>query len=68
MLSVEQQDEFARSGILRIPGAIAPRDAEKMCNVVWTALHRRYEIHRDVPDTWKAHVLQELRVSNGWFE
>jgi hypothetical protein len=54
MLSVEQQNEFARSGILRVPGAIARRDAEKMCNVVWTALHRRYEIRRDVPDTWKA--------------
>ena len=54
MLSVEQRDEFARSGILRISGAIAPRDAEKMCNVVWTALHRSYQIRRDVPDTWQA--------------
>ena len=54
MLSGEQRDEFARSGILSIPGAIAQRDAEKMCNVVWSALHRRYEIRSDVPDTWQA--------------
>jgi Phytanoyl-CoA dioxygenase (PhyH) len=60
MLSVEQQDEFARSGILRIPGAIASRDAEKMCNVVWTALHRRYEIRREVPDTWKARRISGM--------
>src|ERR1700738_2511109 len=60
MLSAEQQDEFARSGILRIPGAIAPRDAAKMCNVVWTALQRRYEIRRDVPDTWKARRISGM--------
>jgi hypothetical protein len=54
MLSVEQQDEFARSGILRIPGAIARRDAEKMCDVVWSALLRRYDIRRNAPGTWPA--------------
>jgi hypothetical protein len=54
MLSVEQHDEFARFGILRIPGAIPLRDAEKMCDVVWAALLRRYEIRRGAPDTWKA--------------
>src|ERR1700682_1918261 len=60
MLSVEQQDEFARSGILRIPDAIAQRDAAKMCDVVWTALQRRYEIRRDVPDTWKARRISGM--------
>ena len=60
MLSVEQQNEFARSGILRIPGAIAQRDAQKMCNVVWTALHRSYEIRRNVPDTWKARRISGM--------
>jgi hypothetical protein len=54
MLSVEQRDEFARFGILRIPGAIAPKHAQVMCDVVWTALQRRYEIRRGDPDTWKA--------------
>src|ERR1700756_529053 len=54
MLSVEQQDEFARSGILRITGAIAPKQAQEMCNVVWSALLRRYEIRRNAPDTRKA--------------
>ena len=53
MLSVEQQDEFARSGILRIPGAIARKDAQEMCNVVWTALERRHQVRRHAPDKWK---------------
>jgi hypothetical protein len=54
MLSVEQQDEFARNGILRIPGAIALKHAQEMCNVVWTALQKRYEIRSSDPDSWQA--------------
>jgi len=54
MLTVEQRNEFARFGILRIAAAIAPKDNEAMRDVVWTALQRRYQIRRDVPDTWKA--------------
>ena len=60
MLSVEQQDEFARSGILRIPGAIPSRDAEKMCDVVWSALRKQYDIRRDAPDTWKARRISGM--------
>ena len=53
MLSVEQPDEFASCGILRIPGAIAQKDTEEMRNVVWSALHRRYQIRSNAPDTWQ---------------
>jgi hypothetical protein len=54
MLSVEHRDEFARFGILRIPSAIAPRDTEQMCNVVWAALQKRYQARRNAPNTWQA--------------
>jgi hypothetical protein len=54
MITPERRDEFARGGILRLPGAIAPRDAERMCNSVWSALHKRYEIRRDAPETWQS--------------
>ncbi len=60
MLSVEQQDEFARSGILRIAGAIAPKQAKEMCDVIWSALLRRYEIRRNAPDTWKARRISGM--------
>lgn len=54
MLTLEQRDEFRRFGILRLPGAIASSDAREMCDSVWNALHRRYEVRRDAPDTWHA--------------
>jgi len=54
MMTREQQDEFARSGILRLPGAIAPRDADAMCNRVWSALQKRHQVRREAPDTWQA--------------
>jgi hypothetical protein len=54
MLTAEQLDEFHRCGILRVPGAVPSRDAEKMCDSVWEMLARRYHIRRDDPETWKA--------------
>src|SRR6266852_7102226 len=54
MLTPEQRDEFRRVGILRLPGAIASRDAKEMCESVWSALRRRYDVRRDAPDTWGA--------------
>jgi ectoine hydroxylase-related dioxygenase (phytanoyl-CoA dioxygenase family) len=55
MLTNAQSEEFARSGILRLPGAIPSRDAAAMCNVVWAALSRRYDIRRNDPSTWNSH-------------
>jgi hypothetical protein len=54
MLTAEQLDEFRRSGILRIPGAVPSRVANAMCDSVWEMLSRRYRIRRDDPETWKA--------------
>jgi len=52
MLTPQQQDEFQRLGILRVPGAVPSRDAEAMCDSVWHMLHRNYQIERADPKTW----------------
>lgn len=54
MITPEQRDEFERVGIVRLPGAIASRDAVEMCNCVWSALQKRYHARRNAPDTWNA--------------
>jgi hypothetical protein len=54
MLSIEQREEFDRCGMLKLPGAIAPKDTEKMCDSVWSALRRHYDVRRGDPATWKA--------------
>jgi hypothetical protein len=54
MITPEQREEFARVGILRLPGAIAPADAEAMRNCVWSALQKRYFVRSDAPETWRA--------------
>ena len=54
MITSEQREGFARGGILRLPGAIARRDAEEMRNRVWSALQKRYYVRSDAPDTWQA--------------
>jgi hypothetical protein len=57
MLAPEQLDEFRRSGIVRVPGAISSRAANAMCDSVWELLARRYHIRRDDPETWKAQKI-----------
>jgi len=54
MLTPEQQAEFHRNGILRLPGAVPSRDADAMCDRIWTMLRERYQIRRDGPETWGA--------------
>jgi hypothetical protein len=54
MLTPQQREEFDRSGIVRVPGAIGSRDAAAMCDRVWETLGRRFKIRRDDPDTWGA--------------
>ena len=54
MITSEQREGFARGGILRLPGAIARRDAVEMCNSVWSALQKRHHVRSDAPDTWQA--------------
>jgi hypothetical protein len=54
MFTPQQREEFDRSGIVRVPGAIASRDAATMCDRVWETLGRRFKIRRDDPGTWGA--------------
>ncbi|MGH7924731.1 MAG: phytanoyl-CoA dioxygenase family protein [Candidatus Binatus sp.] len=54
MLTTEQRDQFARNGLLRLAGAIPPRDAAEMCGVVWDALRRHYDVRPNAPDSWHA--------------
>jgi ectoine hydroxylase-related dioxygenase (phytanoyl-CoA dioxygenase family) len=54
MFTLQQREEFDRSGIVSVPGAIASREAAKMCDRVWDTLGRRFKIRRDDSDTWKA--------------
>jgi hypothetical protein len=54
VLTVEQREEFDRSGIIRLRGAIAPKHVKEMCDWVWTAVERRTKVRRDAPRTWKA--------------
>jgi Phytanoyl-CoA dioxygenase (PhyH) len=57
MLTPEQQDEFRRFGILRVPGAVLSCDADAMCDSVWDVLRARYGIRRDDPETWKSQKI-----------
>lgn len=54
MLTSQQRDEFERLGLVTIRGAISRRDADEMCDRVWSSLQRQYGIRRDAPETWNA--------------
>jgi Phytanoyl-CoA dioxygenase (PhyH) len=53
MLTAEQREEFDRSGIMRLPGAIAPSKLQVMLDFVWDAVERRTDVRRDDLHTWK---------------
>lgn len=57
MLTAEQREEFDRSGIVRLPGAVAPEQVKEMRDCVWDAVERRAEVRRNDPGTWKAQRL-----------
>jgi hypothetical protein len=54
MLTAEQREEFEKSGIVRLVGAIAPKDAKDMRGCVWDALFARRQLRPDDPGTWAA--------------
>jgi ectoine hydroxylase-related dioxygenase (phytanoyl-CoA dioxygenase family) len=53
MLTSKQIDEFDQLGLVRLPGAVPSRAADAMCDRVWQALHRKHQIERNDPDTWR---------------
>ncbi len=52
MLNDVQLEEFARDGIVRIPGAFAAEDAARMRDVLWSELAELYGMRPDDRSTW----------------
>jgi hypothetical protein len=52
MLSDGQLEEFARDGIVRIPGVFAADDAARMRDVLWRELAELYGMRPDDRSTW----------------
>ena len=61
MLTEQQREEFDRSGIVRLPGAVAQEMVNTMRDRVWDAVERRGEVRRDDPHTWKAQRMTGLK-------
>jgi len=61
MLTSEQREEFDRSGIARLPGAVAQEVVAEMCESVWDTVERRAEVSRNDPHTWKAQRMIGLK-------
>jgi hypothetical protein len=52
MLTDDQYGEFRRTGLVRLPGAVAAKDVEAMVDRIWEHLRRSHGIVRDRPETW----------------
>ncbi|WP_433160568.1 phytanoyl-CoA dioxygenase family protein [Kribbella sp. CA-247076] len=52
MLTAAQRDEFERTGLLRVAGAVPPADAEAMCDRIWAHVGAAHGIARSDPATW----------------
>ena len=63
MLSQSQRSEFARTGIVKLPGAFSTTDASRMRDALWAELQRRHGIERDDPTTWDRHAPTGLKGS-----
>jgi phytanoyl-CoA dioxygenase PhyH len=52
MLTAEQRASFAAEGLVKLPAALDPDDAQQMCDGVWTFLAAKHGIGRDDASTW----------------
>lgn len=59
MLTQAQLEEFERTGLLRLPGAIRAADTGVMCDRIWEHVSDAHGMERDDPATW----LVEQRLS-----
>jgi phytanoyl-CoA dioxygenase PhyH len=62
MLTAEQREEFNRTGLVRLPGAVTQSAADEMLRTVWDCLRDRYYIHREARDTWPKPETRNGRV------
>ena len=51
-LTAEQRDALETRGLVRLPGAIDPRDAAAMADRLWATLAAKHGIQKDAPATW----------------
>lgn len=54
MLTQEQRDEFARTGLLRVPGVLTEADAARVREDIWTYLGPEYGVEPADRNTWPA--------------
>jgi ectoine hydroxylase-related dioxygenase (phytanoyl-CoA dioxygenase family) len=52
MLSLDQRDEFERTGLLRLSGVIPAAEANAMADRIWSFLSRQSGVDRNDPATW----------------
>jgi hypothetical protein len=55
--------DFARDGILSLPGAFSAEDAARMQSVIWDELRSRHGIERDDRTTWKPGEATGMKTS-----
>lgn len=59
-LTADQQEEFARKGMLSLPGFFPTADIAIMRDRLWEDLEARYRLSRQHPGSWpkigRAHV------------
>jgi hypothetical protein len=51
-MTPEQRETFEETGLLRLPGAVAPPDVDAMRERVWRALRARHGFREEDPATW----------------
>jgi len=59
---MDRQEEFHRTGLARLPGAIPATDAAAMVDRIWEHLGRGHGAVRDRPDTWTVDKPSGLRT------
>jgi hypothetical protein len=52
MLTAAQRDDFERTGLLRLDGAIPRADVEVMCDRIWAHVGAAHAMARSDPATW----------------
>jgi hypothetical protein len=68
-LTHEQNDEFERRGVVRLPGFYARADIEPMADRLWADLKARYGIARGRPESWTVAApaqFQDLKRSGAF--
>lgn len=63
MLTDAQRQQFDRTGLLQLPGAIPITDATAMCARLWDFLASEHHIEQDQPQTWPSGTVRRLQAA-----